>query len=101
MASTAVLPALRLPAVQKVREAASRAECLNNLKQMGIALHHFHDQERRFPPGFHLSFPPTDRYWSCTWMARILPYIEQDTVYSQAVAFADRDPQSSWSPFGN
>ncbi len=69
-----VLIGLLLPAVQKVREAANRMTCANNLKQLGLAVHNYHDTYSAFPP---------DRYandWP-TWAVVILPYIEQNNVY--------------------
>jgi len=94
-----VLISLLLPAVQKVREAANRTQCLNNMKQMGLALHNYHDAFKRFPPsldnglrpyrlGHNTGYTP---YWS--WMAYILPFIEQDNVWNMAVQWAHKgDP---------
>ena len=70
-----VLIALLLPAVQKVREAANRISCRNNLKQLGLAFHNYHDAFGRLPP----DRIGRDAY--LTWAALILPYIEQDNVY--------------------
>src|SRR5258708_30083836 len=80
-----VLMALLLPAVQKVREAANRIKCANNLKQQGLALHQYHDVNHALPPGLDNRF---QIFWHWSWMARILPYVEQDNLYQEAFAFA-------------
>jgi prepilin-type N-terminal cleavage/methylation domain-containing protein/prepilin-type processing-associated H-X9-DG protein len=89
IAIIAILIGLLLPAVQKVREAAARIQCANNLKQMGIALHAYHDANQRLPQGnstYTGGLAPYEDSW--TWMAYILPYVEQDNVANQARAFA-------------
>ncbi len=76
LAIVAVLIGLILPAVQKVRETASRMRCANHLRQIGTAIHNFHDAHQAFPP---------DRIrneWA-TWAVHILPYLEQDSIYRQ------------------
>jgi prepilin-type N-terminal cleavage/methylation domain-containing protein/prepilin-type processing-associated H-X9-DG protein len=100
VAIIAVLIGLLLPAVQKVREAAARSQCTNNLKQIGLALHGFHGQQERFPsglmvgvgpgagsgsinpapPGFPL--PPMTGKWG-SWLTWILPHMEQDNLYKE------------------
>ena len=88
IAIIAILIGLLLPAVQKVREAAARTQCMNNLKQQGIALHAYHDAQGALPKGFstYTSAAPQEGAWS--WMAQILPYVEQDNLYRQAKTFA-------------
>ena len=83
IAIIAILIALLVPAVQKVREAAQRAECSNNLKQIGIALHAFHDNKKQFPPGSARDeqWFGTGGGWGSSWMVFILPYVEQDALY--------------------
>jgi prepilin-type N-terminal cleavage/methylation domain-containing protein/prepilin-type processing-associated H-X9-DG protein len=83
IAIIAVLIALLLPAVQKVREAANRAACENNLKQLGLALLNFESAERHFPPGVISSNGQPQIYGYRTgYAAFILPYMEQTQVYS-------------------
>jgi prepilin-type N-terminal cleavage/methylation domain-containing protein len=96
-----ILVALLLPAVQAAREAGRRTQCLNNLKQMSLGLHNFHDTNKRFPsalqigPAYGGTFqrepppransagdPTEGFYWS--WAMRIAPFIEQGNVYNAA-----------------
>ena len=75
IAIIAILIALLVPAVQKVREAAARTQCANNLKQIGLGLHSFHDTYKLLPN----SRVDPDK----TWMVDILPYIEQEALFKQ------------------
>jgi len=87
IAIIAVLIGLLLPAVQKVREASQRAACSNNLKQIVLATHNFHDVNHYFPTnsqnegGWDWSFQQKAKSWS--WLARLLPYLEQQNLLSQ------------------
>lgn len=87
-----ILVALLLPAIQAAREAARRAQCLNNLKQLGIAMHSHHDQNKVLPPGFFWpkpAVPPCDstahtKGSESTWIAHLLPFLEQNALYDGA-----------------
>jgi prepilin-type N-terminal cleavage/methylation domain-containing protein/prepilin-type processing-associated H-X9-DG protein len=81
IAIIAILIALLVPAVQKVREAAARAQCDNNQKQILLAIHNYHDVVRTLPPGYRYNGTTDDS--EATWIYFILPYIEQGALAGQ------------------
>lgn len=84
IAIIAVLIGLLVPAVQKVREAANRMTCTNNLKQWGIAMHSFHDANGRFPAGTSSTGTTgTGGAWGYSWLVPLLPYVEQDSLFKR------------------
>ncbi|HLJ94007.1 MAG TPA: DUF1559 domain-containing protein [Gemmataceae bacterium] len=81
LAIIAVLVSLLLPAVQKVREAANRTQCVNNLKQIGLACHSYHDAYHALPPGYLATAPYPDTTPGWGWGAYLLPYLEHENLY--------------------
>lgn len=93
-AAAPVLVALLLPAVQQAREAARRSQSMNNLKQMGLALHNYHDTHNAFPAGTHQNDKlKADKRLS--WIADVLPYIDQAPLYNRV------DFKKSWDDAAN
>jgi prepilin-type N-terminal cleavage/methylation domain-containing protein len=82
-AMIAALMALFVPAVQQAREAARRAQCKNNLKQLGLALHNYHDAHRALPPGYLYRRHPQGNAAGFGWGCMILPLLEQPGVYQE------------------
>jgi prepilin-type N-terminal cleavage/methylation domain-containing protein/prepilin-type processing-associated H-X9-DG protein len=84
IAIIAVLIALLLPAVQQAREAARRTQCKNNNKQIGLALHNYHDTFLRFPSdGTNMSGTAAVVGWAHSWRVAVLPYVDQAPLYNQ------------------
>lgn len=87
LAIIGALISLLLPAIQKVHSAAQRIQCMNNLKQLGVALHHYHDNHQQFPAGAvakpypaDFTVPPSSYRWSA--LAQLTPYLEQTSIYN-------------------
>ena len=126
-----ILISLLLPAIQRAREAARRTECLNNLKQLALALHNYHDTHNTFPPGQIAAAVPevvtisgvnvnvtdpeeplindfNEGFHGTSWMLHILPYLEQDNTYDlwqfELNVWGNAEIQSNfveWSQAGN
>src|SRR4051794_28497715 len=82
IAIIAVLIGLLLPAVQKIREAAARLQCQNNLKQMALAMHKYHDNENKLPPVSTIPTAVGTGAYGLSWHVLILPYLEQQALYN-------------------
>ena len=95
--SVAVVPilvALLLPAVQQAREAARRTQSQNNLKQLGLAMHNYHEVHRHFPRGT-VENPELEPEQRLSWVTMLLPYIEQAAIYNKI------DQKSAWNSTTN
>jgi len=104
IAIIAILIGLLLPAVQKVREAAARTQCANNLKQLGVAAHNYHSTYGQLPPGYHGPSPnihyPADIFSPgpakfVGVLVYLLPYVEQDNVY-KGFSVLTQNVQAQW-----
>ena len=95
-----ILIALLLPAVQAAREAARRAQCINNLKQIGLALHNFHAAKGEFPYGqkYKLGIGTNAQKDRDCWFQWILPYMEQQALWDGYMAHLDSGGSVWWTP---
>jgi prepilin-type N-terminal cleavage/methylation domain-containing protein len=102
IAIIAILIGLLMPAVQKVREAAARAKCSNNLKQIGLALHNYHAAFGKLPPARgDLQDPSQNTVFTVYggWMCNILPYIEQDNLLKTIRPFFQPSPNGFYNNY--
>ena len=93
-----VLVALLLPAVQMARESARATQCKNHFKQLGLALHQYHDTHQVLPPGWLADEPEGEPGWG--WATHLLPYLEQKNLEEGLIqaALADRRRRESEGP---
>jgi prepilin-type N-terminal cleavage/methylation domain-containing protein len=100
MAIIAVLIALLLPAVQQAREAARRAQCKNNLKQLALGMHNYHETQNTFPMNCWLSIRATTGqiYNGHSWMSQLLPFVEQGTLYDRISFQVGMDSTTNTQP---
>src|SRR5262245_7125346 len=97
-----VLMGLLLPAVQKVRESASRITCQNNLHQIGLAVHNYHGNQNKFPLGSKNNMPLPLTAPRTTYMIELYPYLEQETTFRRwdpTVKIASLDPYGNLVPW--
>jgi prepilin-type N-terminal cleavage/methylation domain-containing protein len=104
-----VLIALLLPAVQKLRDSANRIQCANNLKQLALVLHHYHNVYETFPPGMNdddqrPDVPPDNPHYGFhpqwSWMALSLEFYEQANLFREADDWAHKPGMNYWFPYG-
>jgi prepilin-type processing-associated H-X9-DG protein/prepilin-type N-terminal cleavage/methylation domain-containing protein len=91
-----ILLGLLIPAVQRVRESAARTQCMNNVKQIVLGLHNYHDSHSRLPPGV-TSNQPAEPFPRMTWLTRLLPHIEELALWQDTLLAYSYDR----SPFTN
>jgi prepilin-type N-terminal cleavage/methylation domain-containing protein/prepilin-type processing-associated H-X9-DG protein len=96
-AIVAVLLGLLLPAVQKARDAAARLKCANNLRQLGLAAHHYHDTTGSFSPGMRSPAVRNQPYPYASWLTMLLPYLDQAPLWNATVTAY----QQARSPYKN
>jgi prepilin-type N-terminal cleavage/methylation domain-containing protein len=97
LAIIGVLLALLLPAVQRARDAAARIKCANNLHQIGLAVHQYHDTMGSLPPGIRTPAVKNQPYPFSSWLTALLPYLEQGSLWNATVAAY----RQSRSPYRN
>jgi prepilin-type N-terminal cleavage/methylation domain-containing protein len=97
IAIIAILIALLLPTVQQAREAARRTQCRNNMHQLGIALHNYHDTHNCFPQGGGYYHDGTNYKYNCySWATAILPYVDEAALFN---AYNHSTPTYDWAGY--
>src|SRR5882724_6941750 len=98
IAIIAILIGLLLPAVQKVRAVAARLQCTNNLRQIGLASHQYHDVERSFPAGVTIDNAKNVLH-HLSWRVRLTPYLEMEAFWQQTLRDFARNPYPNLPPY--